>query len=261
MFIADGSGLSNLEAKIGRAYKHVQEFDSIIVQFCRSNPYTVSQEDDLVNQRHIRRCVIRAIAADVYLSLADMIYSLRSGLDQLAWQLALLGNPEPSRDVMFPIHSDTKPKSEERFQRMVCDIPPEAVVIIKKLQPYNRGDAFRDDPLWQLNELSNMDKHRTPTSRAMLARIYAEPLGFVRRELDDGVEVSWPLAMKDSVVFKPNMPSFVFGDPFNSARDIPLELTREEVIKIYNFVREEVKPRFERFFPSLPDSEGNPIME
>ena len=130
-FIADGRGLSNLEAKIGRAYKHVQEFDSLIVKFCRSNPYTISQEDDLVNQRHIRTCIIGPIDADVYLSLSDMIYCLRSGLDQLA----ILGNTNPSRETMFPIHSEQSAESEKRFQRLVFDMPREAVAIIKQLQP------------------------------------------------------------------------------------------------------------------------------
>jgi hypothetical protein len=93
----------------------------------------------------------------------------------------------------------------------------------------------------------------------MIASIYAEPLGFVRRELKYGVEVSWPLEVKDSVVFKPNLPLLVFGDPFESTREVPLELSREEVIKIYNFARAEVKPRFARFFPPLSDILIEPI--
>ena len=256
MVLVDGHGLANLEAKIGRAYKHVQEFDSLIVKHCRTDPYTITHEDDGVNQRYLVRCEFKHIDADIYLSLADLIYNLRSGLDQLAWQLALLGNPAPSRDVMFPIHSDQSQKAEERFQRLVRDMPCEAVAVIKDLQPYRGGASYRDHPLWRLNELSNIDKHRVPAGRATLANIYAEPRGWTRHELDYGVELSWPLAVKDAVVFKPDMPVLVFGDPFDSKRSVPLELTREEIISIYNFVREEVAPRFARFFPASQEAEG-----
>jgi hypothetical protein len=129
------------------------------------------------------------------------------------------------------------------------------VAIIKALQPYNRGTAYRDDPLWQLNELSNIDKHRVPTGRATLAHIYAEPHGWIKRELDYGVELSWPLALKDSVVFEPKTPALVFGDPFDSTRAVPLELTREDIARIYNFIREDLAPRFAHFFPARRDSQ------
>jgi hypothetical protein len=245
-----GGGLGNLESKIGRAYKHLKEFDSLIVEHCRSSDaYSITKHDDLVNQRHIIRCEFNHIPGDIHLSLADAIYCLRSGLDQLAWQLALLGNPNPSREVMFPIHADQSPKGEERFRKLVWDMPCEAVAIIKSLQPYNRGSAYRDDPLWQLNELSNIDKHRIPSGRATDANFNASPVVFLLQELDYGVEMSWPLALKDSVVFEPDFPSMVFGDPLDSSNKVPLELTRQDIANIYKHVREDVTPRFARFFP------------
>jgi hypothetical protein len=227
-------GLGNLEIKIGRAYKHFKEFDSLVVKYSQSRPYTISTSDDLVNQRHIIRCEFDPIDADIYLSLADAVYCLRSGLDQLAWQLALLRNPDPSRDVMFPIHSDRSPKAEERFRKLVWDMPCGAVAVIKELQPYNRGAGYKDDLLWQLNELSNIDKHRVPAGRAIDSNFFLEPIGGLRTDFDNGFEISWPLSAKDSVVFRPNMPVLVFGDPIDSARAVPLELTREEIAKIYN---------------------------
>jgi hypothetical protein len=252
-FVSCG-GLGNLEAKIGRAYKHLLEFDSLVAKFCRSNPYTISEADDSVEQRHIRRFEFNVIDADIYLSLADVVYNLRSGLDQLAWQLALLRNPSPSRDVMFPIHSDQSADSEKRFSRLVGDMPGAAIDAIKSLQPYNRGLNYRDDPLWQLNELSNIDKHRWPTGRAMDAQLFLAPTGYLRYDLDNGVEVIWPLAAKVCVVFQPGVPSLVFGDPLDSPSSVPLEVTRQEVAEMYNFVRETVVPKFAPFFPTSPIS-------
>ena len=61
--------------------------------------------------------------------------------------------------------------------------------------------------------------------------------------------MSWPLALKDSVVFEPDFPSMVFGDPLDSSNKVPLELTRQDIANIYKHVREDVTPRFARFFP------------
>lgn len=239
-----GQGFDYLGMKIGRAYKHLKEFDSLVVDYCGSQPYTVTKQDDVVHGRHIVRCEFGLIDSDLPLSLADAVYALRSGLDQLAWQLSLLGNPTPSRDTMFPIHADQISRSEDLFKRKVWDIPCEAVTEIKSLQPYHRGGAYRDDPLWQLNELSNIDKHRLPVGRSNNASFYIEPTGWLRRELDNGVEFSWPLTMKNAVVFKPGIPELVFGDPIDAASNerVPVELTRHQIAEIYRDVREEAAP-------------------
>lgn len=252
-----GNGSHYLAMKIGRAYKHIQEFESLYVAHCgRTDPYAVTKQDDAVNERHVVRVEYRLIDGDLALSLSDFVYCLRSGLDQLVWNLSLLTNPTPSRDTMFPIHSDQLPKSEDIFKRKVWDVPCEAVAVIKHLQPYRRGAAFRDDPLWQLNELSNIDKHRLPSGSSQDGNFYLEPLGFTRRELDNGVEFSWPLSQKDAVVFKPAAPVLKFGDPIYAPRkpgDVPVEVGREEITEIYRYVREDVAPRFTRFFESAPN--------
>jgi hypothetical protein len=37
---------------------------------------------------------------------------------------------------------------------------PDAQAEIKRLQPYHRGDQYTGDPLWKLDLLNNIDKHR-----------------------------------------------------------------------------------------------------
>ena len=39
-------------------------------------------------------------------------------------------------------------------------IDPKAQAEIERLQPYHLGNAFDQDPLWRLQELNNIDKHR-----------------------------------------------------------------------------------------------------
>src|ERR1019366_1803090 len=81
------NGFDNLRAKIGWAYQHIKRFDLLYVEFCRQKAYTLTEQDDPVNGRHVRRCKFTPIPADIMLSLSDFAYSLRSGLDQIAWQL------------------------------------------------------------------------------------------------------------------------------------------------------------------------------
>ena len=80
-------GIDYLSMKIGRAYKHLKEFDSLVVAHCkRPDAYTITEHEDTVNGRYVIRCQYALIDGAVILSLADLVYSLRSGLDQLAWQ-------------------------------------------------------------------------------------------------------------------------------------------------------------------------------
>jgi hypothetical protein len=45
---------------------------------------------------------------------------------------------------------------------MIRGINPLAKTVIKELQPYNRGERLRRDPLWQLHWLDIEDNHRLP---------------------------------------------------------------------------------------------------
>lgn len=235
--------------KIGRAYKHLQEFDALVVKHCtRPDPYTVTQQDDTVNGRFIVRIDFALIDGFIPLSLSDAVYCLRSGLDQLAWQLASLGTKTPGRETAFPIGWEDTSKTQDWIRKLTWQMPCEAVAVIQDLQPYKRGNAYRDDRLWQLNELSNIDKHRWPSGRISDREIFAAPLGFIKRDFDHSVEFDWPLSYKPSVVLKVRTPTLVFGDPINSTAATPLELTREDIAAIYQYIREEVEPRFTRFF-------------
>jgi len=247
-------GADHFRMKIARAYKHVQEFNDLVVAQCtRPDPYTVTAQDDVVNGRYIIRCAFNPMDQDIPLSLGDVIYNLRSGLDQLAWQLALMGTVTPGRETAFPIAWEDTPKTQEWIRKLTWQMPCDAIAIIQDLQPYKRGNAYRQDRLWQLNELSNIDKHRLPAGRCTDSNIYVAPLGFIKSDFDNGVEFSWPLTEKSSVVFEPRTPTLIFGDPiYNSTNRMPLEVTREDVVAIYNDIRERIEPRFTRFFSTAP---------
>jgi hypothetical protein len=91
---------------------------------------------------------------------------------------------------MFPIYEEEDAKSEKLFQKRVKGMPPDAIAIIRELQPYNRSPAYRQHPLWQLNELGNIDKHRLPAGRSTDTSSYIEPPGYIKTDFDNGMELS-----------------------------------------------------------------------
>lgn len=101
--------------------------------------------------------------------VGEVVYHLRSALDHLVYQLIIAKTKQPPTfKSAFPIvwcGKDRRIKSalkeyEAQSSRLKQDISMAAVQMIHDLQPFHRGAAFQDDPLWMLNELNNADKHR-----------------------------------------------------------------------------------------------------
>jgi hypothetical protein len=118
----------------------------------------------------------------ISLLIGDTLHNLRSGLDVLAYSLAAYTKPLPedfAHSSEFPIFGDedrhgTPGIGSTRFNQLKNNgdpVPgsglfkirgwhPDAQTIVEGLQPYHRGNTFRDDPLWILHDLENVNKHR-----------------------------------------------------------------------------------------------------
>jgi hypothetical protein len=96
--------------------------------------------------------------------LGDCVHNLRSALDHLICQVALLdgGTLEDCAKSQFPIAS----KSEEQFERMADRYLPKCFsekhrAMVKEPQPFHAGGkAAETHPLSVLADFSNADKHR-----------------------------------------------------------------------------------------------------
>jgi hypothetical protein len=103
------------------------------------------------------------------LIIGDCLHNLRSALDNLVYELAVqytAPNPIPehkARELAFPIvHRAMKPdKFKTKYRSRIGLLNPRVQAIIEELQPYHREDSV-SHPLWKLNRLSNIDKHRVP---------------------------------------------------------------------------------------------------
>lgn len=239
--------------KVERATAYLKELQDQTRLF-RQNPYTVSEKDD--TEQGLYRMFVALNAADRRLAtvIGEFAYALRSGLDNLAWQLSLLSGKSPSRLTAFPIHSSDSLKDRKRFLQATWDIPCEAVEAIKSFQPHLRGKAMKSDPLWRLNKLCNLDKHQTIAYSSTETRITpmmydGVPNPVVIPHEESGItEFVMPLAHKGKVKLKLEPPRQIFGKPIDGPGG-EFELSEADIVEIHEYVRDKVLPAFAKFFP------------
>jgi hypothetical protein len=249
-------GLIHPQMKTNRAAEHLKRLLSLVGEFRRDGAFTTTAFDFVEpsgRELHVFRIVLNPCSPEVPLAIGEFAYSLRSALDQLAWQLALLSGRMPSRDTAFPIHSTEDSGSEKRFTQLTRDIPAEAIEVIRSLQPYNLANSFREHPLWQLNQLCNLDKHCTMAVNSTSIDVDTGPPGeptidIYERELENGKELAVRREFKDQVYFRPKMPEMLFGRPIDEPGP-EFEIRESDLIEMHRFVRENVIPSFYRFFP------------
>ena len=153
-------GLVYTQMKLGRAYEHLNNLKVEIDRFVKTKPYTITQYDYLPQQWHIL-CVKQHITPDmVGVLIGEFAHAIRSGLDNLAWQLALLTTDKPNRLTAFPIESECPLPSNKSFKEKIANIPPDALEVIESLQPCTNQPTVKLHPLWRINKLANLDKHQ-----------------------------------------------------------------------------------------------------
>jgi hypothetical protein len=98
--------------------------------------------------------------------IGDAIHCLRSALDHL---IAGLCTEPPSRRTAFPI-CRTKREWIVDAPGEIWSVPPKYLALIDAAQPYHGGDKAHAHPLAVLNQLWNLDKHRSITAAALVPK-------------------------------------------------------------------------------------------
>ena len=162
--------LTGVELKLARANDHLEvlrdEIDSFLGTADAEKPYgSVLQKDDETGKRRLCASVHRRPPPQISILIGDCLHNLRSALDHLAWKLG--GDPPPNeKSSEFPIFWDRSlfrknPSGRSGYDK-IAGAEERAQAIIEDVQPFNRADDPKLDPLWMLHELSTEDKHRLP---------------------------------------------------------------------------------------------------
>jgi hypothetical protein len=150
--------LISTRIKIERAKKHLHDLEVEVRSFLDSQPYRIGIKRDPQTRRPVYYLLS---VQDTPLSIAaitgDVIQNLRSALDHLAYQLAIIGpgGKGSLRRIYFPISKNEADYKTQKSSK-VRGMRPDAIKAIDALKPYRGGN----DMLWHLHELNNVDKHR-----------------------------------------------------------------------------------------------------
>lgn len=160
--------MSSYLLKLERAKHHLETLHAEVKAFLNTNPGLIVPEFDEGSRRITMTFVASEPPEALGPVIGDVLFNLRSTLDHLAYQLTPKDLGIDPRTISFPIYD-----SREEFAAIRKDgepaprsglfkirgLPAGAQEVVERLQPYHGGSP-RDQPLWLLNELCNIDKHR-----------------------------------------------------------------------------------------------------
>lgn len=241
-----GTGLTDPYLKLDWAKRHLDAMDEDLLAFHKSNPCRFTTNEDFENQRYSLRVDLDDVPDPICLRCGDAFYCMRACLDQLVWRLAKLNVTIPDR-TQFPIIEDWNSDTLGRFKDNLRDVPPDAIAIIRDLQPANRPASAKENLLWRLNAVCNLDKHRRIPANGSEVQFFlptgADASMVTFETFDDHGIFSVPLAHKSKLDIHPQITyQVIFGDATSEVRIGP-----DDIRAIYKFLSDNVLPRFVRF--------------
>jgi hypothetical protein len=158
--------LEGVRAKIGRAEYHVLDLHSRGMATLDTKGETLPPKVEVNSKGHVERTTFRhpkprPLDPTLPLIIGDCIHNLRSALDHLVYQLAILNGagPDAAGKTSFPIYLRPNMFQDVVSKKVAPFISGTALTEIDKLQPYKTPDP-ENCTLWKLSQLDNFDKHR-----------------------------------------------------------------------------------------------------
>ena len=170
--------LREYELKRGHANRHLNDLRKEVERISAATPEPVRGEFDAVQSRYTFRPPVDPLDPTLALLVGDVAHCLRAAVNYLVTALVRSTGQEEDRWTEFPIYGiDLEPgkprywreidnlwetDSRGRIAAMLARTPSGTKDALKPLQPFfgvPRTDPVRH-PLFQLQQLSNTDKHR-----------------------------------------------------------------------------------------------------
>jgi hypothetical protein len=236
--------LDYLVMKTERAKLHLDSLNKELDAYSKdSHVVTVKIE----NGRFFRRTQWKGMSPLIAMLLGEFLYCLRSGLDQLAWQLALpASRKDRFKDICFPIFEKIdNSKRKRNFELTLNLFSDEVAQVIETLQPFKMPNP-REHVLWVLNELCNIDKHRIVpiNSRGLNVFVPKNPALIVQHfESEDAIEMSIPIADKSQLEIELNDTMNVEFGEWDSDFSVPRQMLGE----MHSYFVSTVIPTFQMF--------------
>ena len=152
--------LEGINAKLQRVQDQIEQLSRDIASSCETLRLSFSEElrPDVGDRIWIFRGETPVVPIEYSVRLGEIVYNLRSSLDQLIWQLVHANYKAPSHRNEFPIFDD-----ESRFNNVVktklAGVSQQSLARIKKMQPFTGNEKW--SALKTVHSVCNIDKHRS----------------------------------------------------------------------------------------------------
>jgi hypothetical protein len=160
--------------KINRAHEHLEHLEREIAAWFDGNKHfthCIEPDPNEPTKLDLKLTADKIPIDPFSLIVGDIVHNIRSSLDYIAFELACANHgslsQEEARSSQFPILGDVDKNGVSgtgparfRSSSMIQYVSSSAQALIESVQPYHLGGKFREHPLWILNELVNIDKHR-----------------------------------------------------------------------------------------------------
>ena len=187
----DADAVDRLNARLARAAKHLDDFDREVRAFLEATEFElISYEEPGSGDRLYFAGTSPTPPLDLGLIVGDYIHNLRSALDHAICELSLVTDPSSAcTKTAFPVCS-TEHCWRTALGRELALVSAQAQYQIHLIQPLNWRDrapyGHRTHPMWELNELWNLDKHRS----LHLVHWASSRYTFLEIDGDDGVGIT-----------------------------------------------------------------------
>ena len=152
--------LEGINAKLQRAQDQIEQLSRDIASSCETQRSLFSEElrPNVGDKIWIFRGETPVVPIEYSIRLGEIVYNLRSSLDQLIWQLVHANYKAPNHRNEFPVFDD-----ESHFNNIVstklAGVSQQSLAIIKEMQPFLKDDKW--SALKAVHSLCNIDKHRS----------------------------------------------------------------------------------------------------
>lgn len=249
--------------RLQRAMEHIKLFDREVDVFLKTKPFGSTTEFYTEGGKKciaLRFKVIHEPPKQLGILAGECIHQLRAILDNLIWSLGELYPPVDPR-IAFPVSLNPM-----EYQKAINNVPLNGIKnfpfaaqdLIERLQPYQGGYAGAPEihPLNILNRLWNDDKHRAPHLMGGMSGGVALK-GFT---LQQPATLSAGLAIRNGVQFASGVIpegginpdakiEFSSDVAFNIGAPAWGDLAVPGLMRLHNFIRDEVIAKFEPIFP------------
>lgn len=161
--------LAGIRAKIDRAQHHFIDLHERIKVALESPdgkntppPYKTEVEGQFRQFLIIKRAKGEPLDPILPLIVGDCIHNLRSALDHLVYQLAILNGcgAKAARNTIFPICITPGDFADIAQRKVTPFVSGATLAEIEDVQPYRTTNMPDTAPLWHLAQIDNADKHR-----------------------------------------------------------------------------------------------------